>query len=363
MSRHQPLSQSETSEQLAVRDLRSMGANAGGNAANENQDGKLENIAQMPLSPGQKLKQARERQGLSIAEVAAQLRLSKDCIASLERDAFDCLPGNTFTRGYIRSYANLVKVNPDELINLFDASFEEQETVPETESIRVTRGKTKFQPWLSYSIAAIFLLLAASWWWMRGDGTGVEVIESVEVQAATGELIVETMDVSEPTPLVNSVVASAVAIESVEIAETTIIRSDAEIPLTEPASSQEPLASAEVEPPIGTQSDDVQLAVAESTGSGIETVEAVTMPAEPVVLDQLSISFINDCWVQIYDANGDRVHADLERANQSLQVAGIAPLKVKFGNWRAVSDIQFNEKQIPIPQSQRGDVVQFTITR
>lgn len=350
MSRHQPLSKKDTGEPIAVRDLRSLGANANGNAANENEDGNSsENIAQMPLSPGQKLKQARERQGFSIAEVAAQLRLSNDCIASLERDAFDCLPGTTFTRGYIRSYANLVKANADELIDLFDDSFKVEEEAAETESIRLSNGKTKFQPWLSYSIALVFVVLAASWWWLRGDDAGVEVIESVEVQANTGELIVETMDVTEESTAIEAAVAPA---------EVT---TEPEAGVTLEESVVENTAVADESVPV--LDDDFQLAVADNHNLNVESgeVEAAITVNAAVATDQLSISFVEDCWVQIYDVNGERVHADLERANDTLQVVGIAPLKVKFGNWRAVSDIQFNDKQIPIPQSQRGDVVQFTI--
>ena len=59
-------------------------------------------------NPGETLREAREARGLSIAEVALELKISRQAVEHIEAGRFDRLPGDTFTRGYIRSYARLM---------------------------------------------------------------------------------------------------------------------------------------------------------------------------------------------------------------------------------------------------------------
>ena len=65
---------------------------------------------------GKKLAVAREGWGLSVQEVADNLNLGVHIIEAVEADEYDKLPGSTFARGYIRAYANLLRLDPDELI-------------------------------------------------------------------------------------------------------------------------------------------------------------------------------------------------------------------------------------------------------
>ena len=65
-------------------------------------DGAAESQEQLP---GTLLRQAREDRGWSVAEVAGKLHLTESAIVNLEADRYDELPGVTFVRGYIRSYA------------------------------------------------------------------------------------------------------------------------------------------------------------------------------------------------------------------------------------------------------------------
>lgn len=67
-------------------------------------------------TPGKKLSAAREGWGLSVQEVADNLNLGVSIIEAVEADEYDKLPGSTFARGYIRAYANLLRIDADELI-------------------------------------------------------------------------------------------------------------------------------------------------------------------------------------------------------------------------------------------------------
>jgi cytoskeleton protein RodZ len=59
---------------------------------------------------------AREALGLSIADVALQLKFAARQIEALERGRYQDLPAGTFARGMVRAYARLLKIDPEPLI-------------------------------------------------------------------------------------------------------------------------------------------------------------------------------------------------------------------------------------------------------
>jgi cytoskeleton protein RodZ len=65
---------------------------------------------------GDGLRRTREAQGLSISEVAHALKLNPRQIEALESGRFDLLPGFAFTRGFLRNYARLLKIDPAPLL-------------------------------------------------------------------------------------------------------------------------------------------------------------------------------------------------------------------------------------------------------
>jgi cytoskeleton protein RodZ len=69
----------------------------------------------MPATPGDALRQARERAGLTQDDIAAKLKLSPRQISAIETGDWSALPERTFTRGFMRSYARLVSIDPDSL--------------------------------------------------------------------------------------------------------------------------------------------------------------------------------------------------------------------------------------------------------
>lgn len=66
--------------------------------------------------PGEVLAAARAQQTLSVDEVAMRLRLVPRQIAALEANDFGALPGMAIVRGFIRSYAKLLGLDPEPLV-------------------------------------------------------------------------------------------------------------------------------------------------------------------------------------------------------------------------------------------------------
>jgi cytoskeleton protein RodZ len=88
---------------------------------------------------GGKLRQARERRGVSLRQVSAATKISVGVLEALERNDVSKLPGGIFSRAFVRAYASEVGLDPDQTIRDFVSEFsaEEAESVPITPPIAV----------------------------------------------------------------------------------------------------------------------------------------------------------------------------------------------------------------------------------
>lgn len=72
---------------------------------------------------GRKLREARERKGVSLRQIANATKISIGALEALERDDISRLPGGIFSRAFVRSYAIEVGLEPDETIRDFITQF------------------------------------------------------------------------------------------------------------------------------------------------------------------------------------------------------------------------------------------------
>lgn len=83
---------------------------------------------------GGKLRQARERRGISLRQIAATTKISAAALEALERNDISKLPGGIFSRAFVRSYAVEVGLDPEETVAEFLERFD-QEPPPSVETI------------------------------------------------------------------------------------------------------------------------------------------------------------------------------------------------------------------------------------
>ncbi len=69
---------------------------------------------------GEQLAQMRKERNLSVADVAAKLRIAPRQIEALEADDFDRLPGHTIARGFVRNYARYLQLDPETVLEAFE---------------------------------------------------------------------------------------------------------------------------------------------------------------------------------------------------------------------------------------------------
>lgn len=68
---------------------------------------------------GGTLRQARERRGISLRQIAASTKISTAALDALERNDISKLPGGIFSRAFVRSYAIEVGLDPEQTVKEF----------------------------------------------------------------------------------------------------------------------------------------------------------------------------------------------------------------------------------------------------
>ena len=77
----------------------------------------------IPGGFGSKLREARERRGISLRQIANATKISIGALEALERNQLSRLPGGIFSRAFVRAYAIEVGLDPDATIQEFIAQF------------------------------------------------------------------------------------------------------------------------------------------------------------------------------------------------------------------------------------------------
>jgi cytoskeleton protein RodZ len=72
---------------------------------------------------GRKLRDARERRGVPLRQIANTTKISVSVLEALERNDISRLPGGIFSRAFVRSYAVEIGLDPEETIQEFIAQF------------------------------------------------------------------------------------------------------------------------------------------------------------------------------------------------------------------------------------------------
>lgn len=84
-------------------------------------------------SIGEKLRLARERNNLTIEQIARETHVAKRFLKALEDEDFSVFPGETYAMGFLRSYAENLGLNPDEMIGIYRNIKIQEQPLPMTE--------------------------------------------------------------------------------------------------------------------------------------------------------------------------------------------------------------------------------------
>jgi cytoskeletal protein RodZ len=129
---------------------------------------------------GGRLRQARERQGISLRQIATATKISISALEALERNEVSKLPGGIFSRAFVRSYALEVGLDPEQTVKEFLDRFQ-TEPAPASlaHSVEVPPEETTFESQRRMAgvlvrLLAISLPVVGLIMWLSMRGTGRE---------------------------------------------------------------------------------------------------------------------------------------------------------------------------------------------
>ncbi len=300
-----------------------------------------------PLSPGTALKKARKGLGLTVEEVAGELRLSASQIRALECDDYADLPGLTYVRGYLRSYARLVKIDEQSVLPPLQPEPAAKPMPAVARSVqRQARSSDRWVRLMSYGLGISLVVLVIAWWRSQG---GLDFDQDLFADRTTSET---RGDVKQPAAnaarsrTAEDTPARPVAPSMSESTAESKATGGRNIPSRgdqpEPARDREQLATANRDDP--------------SPGGGNDAVAAAAAQR----IGKVQLRFSDASWVEIRDAKNARLVHESFNPGHALEVEGAPPFRIFLGNAAGVS-MQLNGKPFDITPHQTGLYARFVV--
>lgn len=317
-------------------------------------------VAANRVNPGETLRQARESNGWSLAEVALKLNLTTTSLGNLEAGAFDKLPGHTFARGYIRAYAKLLGIDQAVLVQQFD-----QFTGTDSQGSNVHGlGRIEEPVRVSHTIlriVSLLLLIAVIGggfvWWQdqtsqRTKDLTSNAMEHVEVESVDGTTQIHPLDEPEDQAVAESQAAPEAPAAEPSVAETAPIA-----PATVPAPAAPTTPAAQAHTPA------VPAQAPATTAPAAPATPAMSPPTAPALIagdGHVQITFIADCWTQVTDGNGKVLFSGLKRKGDTLDQGGKPPLTLRLGFARG-AQVAYNGQPVDVAPFTSGETARLKL--
>lgn len=297
-------------------------------------EGPVEEVVAVPPSVGERLREARAARGMSVAEVAAALKLSSRQIEALEAGEWAKLPGHAFVRGFVRNYARVVQIDAEALLADLD--------VPAAPPVRLD---------LPQNASAV---MPESGQAQRRDYAAVFAGLVLVVVAVVAYFLVPQdfwkTDAEEAPPAAEA----------------------AQGPLFPPADGAPAAAEPEAEAPAEAGSAAPETAPAPVAAPApvpapVPPAAAVPAPtpikpaaAAPAATGALRFRFAQPSWVEVRDRDGRVVLSQLNAADTEQAIDGRPPFALVVGNATHVT-VSYKGRDIELQPRSKDDVARVTV--
>jgi len=328
-------------------------------------------------SVGLTLRRAREEQSKTRDDACQEINLRMDQLTALEGDQFELLPGDTFVRGYLRTYARWLKLDVDQVLAAYIGQTGASERVSLSADLNVRGPISRNSDHRRIIGAAIVIGLFFLGFWFYNDS--LDLI--AEPTVAANEIAVDTFS-GEPLDTVSSDSLENSALDQPQSAADrqsewqNPFTSNAEEPVTPSSISGEPVEAGAPAPaasqasttPAESQVDNAQpIAVASNSSANSSAGSAnSSAPFSSGITrrgsgpDELLFHFKEDCWLEIKNNDGRKLFSAARKAGQSLLLKGVAPFYVVVGNAPAVQ-LTFNGEAVTVRSNNRRNLARLTL--
>lgn len=289
----------------------------------ENNAGQPINSAEIPAtSPGKMLCEARERLGLSVMDVASQIKFAPRQIEALEADDYQHLPEAAFLRGFVRSYAKILHLDAQTVL----AALPLNKAVP-LELIPGSVGEpypdvhSMLRQNMIWLIAALLLAIIVAGLALWHFTAPPEQPQAALVESPVSLPEEIQIDPAQPVP------------------EATVIEPEAP----------------KMRPPAAVAQSSDQAANTEATqlAQRNQAIASDTQPDTPAPVISLRLEFSEESWAEIKDKDGKILSSRVHAGGTEMRLNGHAPLSILIGNAPSVR-LYYRDKLVDLAPHTRS---------
>lgn len=276
---------------------------------------------------GQRLQAARGKKGLSAQKAADELHLDGWVIEGLESGNYERIGPAVYAKGHLKRYAELLGLPVAEVMSSFDDSppIVPPATPPAVMRMRTSTPSVSGWPWPSLvGIAIAVLAVAAVLWWRPWHPRAPATAMSAEPGSSAAQ--------------------SAAATAAPGVATGTGV-----------GPSPAAVSGAAAAPPGGSAAGGSAVAGAAAAPPATSAADARAASGRA----RLRLSFLGDSWVDVHDANGQRLFAGTGHVNNVRSLSGEAPFRIYLKSASSIR-LEINNHVVAIgPQYLAGDAARF----
>src|SRR3954452_24219187 len=151
---------------------------------------------------GERLRAAREKTGLSLDDIAAQTRIPRRHLESIETADWDALPAPTYTTGFAKSYASAVGLDRTEIGDQLRAEMGGQRFAANTTEVFEAADPARTMPkWLVLGAVVAVIVLVILMSWLNSRSLEQPEAASTNAPAATETAPASTPQAAAPAPV------------------------------------------------------------------------------------------------------------------------------------------------------------------
>jgi len=249
---------------------------------------------------GERLRAARQARDISVWDVAKELHLDEHKVRALEKNDFEVLGAPVFAKGHLRKYAELVGVDTDDVMTDYYQMNRDTGAPPVVGPKHNILREVEATPWVLGGLGVVIVIALV--WWFFGRAPEEPVVTNQPARSA-----------------------------SFVAAETGAEDGD-KVPVSQPVDPA-PLKSGTVVDVSVAQGPEPEETVADE----LPGYEVDYEPTSGVLQVALNLVFTGDCWTEVSDGAGRRLHYDLGHEGDVVNVIGDEPLDIILGDVENVS--------------------------
>jgi cytoskeleton protein RodZ len=309
------------------------------------------------IGPGQILSEAREAMGLTQQQVAEKLNFRTTLVKDIEKDQFDHSLPATFNRGYLKNYAKLVGVSAEEVLAGYEMLNVAKKQGAEMQSFSKETKKqaeNNMVMWISYLILALLIGSTILWWLQDAKKSNDLNNLATPTVPTTSDVLEKTQQTEELSGDVQAPTALSELTQNTEFTtlSETLKSAPGNLLLDEQEHSTANASVANNE----VDTANTQQTITPDTHQA--TTHPVTIDFGPI--EVAVFTFSGDCWVNIYDATGERIAWGIKKSGYEMNISGQAPFTVTLGKPELVT-IEFENNIVDMSQFSRGNIAKFTL--